>query len=232
MSMIRHIPNALTALNLLSGSIGIVLVMKGNPLMAAIFILIGALFDFLDGFVARLMKVSSELGKELDSLADMVTFSLLPALLVFGLMEKQFQSPIAYLAFLIAISSAFRLARFNLDSRQKEHFIGMPTPANAFLIVGLIFLLHAGPPQGFYFLNEPAFLLGFVLATSYLLNSPMTFIAFKVSKISLRGNELRIILILASIVFIAIWQLSGLFFVMITYILLSLAGHFLAGKRT
>ena len=221
-----HIPNAITALNLLSGSMGLVILMKGDPFTASLFILIGAIFDFLDGFAARLFKVSSDLGKELDSLADMVTFSLLPSFLMFDLLEKHFEAPIPYLAFLIVISSAFRLARFNLDERQKEHFIGLPTPANAFLVAGLIFVLESEPAWS-SFLTEPAFLIGFTILTSFLLNAPISFMSFKISRFGWKGNEFRMMMLLLAIILIAVFKLAGLFWIMISYILFSISGHFM-----
>ena len=177
-----------------------------------------------------MVKASSEFGKELDSLADMVTFGLLPSFIVFDLLTKHYTNYVPYLAFLITISSALRLAKFNIDTKQHEHFYGMPTPANAFLIAGLVFILKADLYVLNDFLNEPVFLIFLVLATSFLLNAPLWFISFKISKKGFRGNELRILLLLVSVILLVLFELAGLFPILIFYILLSL-GHNIVKRK-
>lgn len=138
-AIIRNIPNTITSCNLFCGCIASYWAFQGNYKLALLFIILGAVFDFFDGMTARLLHVSSPIGKELDSLADDVTFGLAPAAIVFSLFKEvhypAFLAPIAdimpYAAFLIAVFSALRLAKFNLDERQTSSFIGMPTPANA-----------------------------------------------------------------------------------------------------
>ncbi|MBQ5506414.1 MAG: CDP-diacylglycerol--serine O-phosphatidyltransferase, partial [Prevotella sp.] len=152
MGIKKHIPNTITCCNLVSGCIATTFAFAGNPKMAMFWIIMGAVFDFFDGMVARLLKVSSPIGKELDSLADDVTFGVAPSAIVFSeLFTLQYpvlqglQTYIPYCAFLIAAFSALRLAKFNLDDRQTTSFIGLPTPANAlfwgsFIIGGHTFI--------------------------------------------------------------------------------------------
>jgi len=140
----KHIPNSITCLNLFSGCVAVFLAFKGNYEGAIIAILLAAVFDFFDGFAARLLKAYSPMGKELDSLADMVSFGVAPGAIVFSLLsETNVCEWLPFLAFLIPVFSGLRLAKFNIDERQTTSFIGLPTPANAIFWAGLaFFLLH------------------------------------------------------------------------------------------
>ncbi len=143
--MKRHIPNFITSLNLFSGCIGIILALQYRIDYAAYFIAVSALFDFLDGMAARVLHVKSEIGKELDSLADVVSFGVLPGIIVYQLMAASPNTPEAgsvisifsLLALIIPVLSAVRLAKFNLDTRQTTSFIGLPVPANALFLGSL-----------------------------------------------------------------------------------------------
>ena len=147
----KHIPNAITCANLFSGCIGIVFAFKGEQEVAAYFVLLSGLFDFFDGMVARLLNVKSEIGKQLDSLADMVSFGFLPGVVMFQLlMLSDYSSAyLPYLGFLITVFSALRLAKFNIDERQTEDFIGLNTPKNTLFIVSLPFIAHDYPARNF-----------------------------------------------------------------------------------
>ncbi|RZK73966.1 MAG: CDP-diacylglycerol--serine O-phosphatidyltransferase, partial [Pedobacter sp.] len=138
--MRKHIPNAITCANLFSGCIGIVYAFNGDLKTVAFFVILSGIFDFFDGFVARLLKVKSEIGKELDSLADVISFGFLPGVIVFQLLNIENSGYLPYLAFLIPVFSAYRLAKFNLDTRQTEEFIGLNTPMNTFFIISLPYL--------------------------------------------------------------------------------------------
>lgn len=179
----RNIPNFITCLNLFCGCIGIVFAFEGNLVWSAYMIGIAAVLDFLDGFAARLLKVNSEIGKQLDSLADMVTFGVLPGIVMFNLLQQSFyydlfieywQVPLPnkfndiwydtqrsdylpYIAFLIPVLSAVRLAKFNLDTRQTDSFIGLPTPANSIFICSIPLVLYYGNEIGRYFLLTSSF---------------------------------------------------------------------------
>src|SRR6478752_995217 len=139
--MIRHIPNFLTCCNLICGCFGIVCLLENRNIPAAYFVWTTGVFDFFDGFAARFLKVSSPIGKELDSLADMISFGLLPSLVMYKMIEASSQNPyLPFIAFLIALCSALRLAIFNVDETQHDSFKGLNTPANSIFITSLPFL--------------------------------------------------------------------------------------------
>src|SRR5476651_291942 len=151
----KHLPNAITCANLFSGCVGIVFAFSGNPVFAAYCIFLAAIFDFFDGFASRVLQSFSGIGKDLDSLADMVSFGFLPAAIMYQLFLQapQIEGVSQYLnfiAFLIPVFSALRLAKFNTDERQTEIFIGLPTPANAILIASLPFILDQHPNLAIY----------------------------------------------------------------------------------
>ena len=133
MSIRKHIPDTITSMNLLCGVMGVIFTLKGRPDIGFLLMIGGAVFDFFDGLAARLLKASSGIGKELDSLADMVSFGVLPSLMLFGLGGSSVPV-LKYLPLILAVFSALRLAKFNLDERQHEGFIGLPTPAAALII--------------------------------------------------------------------------------------------------
>ncbi len=234
-NMKKHIPNAITCLNLLSGCLGIVfafnssLIVKGyeNLSYAAYAILAAAIFDFLDGAVARLLKAYSDIGKELDSLADMVSFGVLPSVIVYQLFLKGEQiegvsNYISYSAFLIAIFSALRLAKFNVDVRQSENFIGLPTPANAMLIGSLpLIIAHSSPFWKAYILN-PFFLFIFSLGMSLSLVMELPLISLKFKNLDFKENMLRYILILSSIFAILVFKFAAVPIIIFLYIILSI----------
>lgn len=157
--MKQHIPNMVTCLNLLSGCVATVFALQGDAFTATIFIMAGAVFDFFDGFLARLLDAHSVIGKDMDSLADDITFGLAPAALMFSLFKQYPYATdfgatyVPYTAFLIAAFSAIRLAKFNNDARQTKSFIGLPTPANALLIAGIA----NAPMASFMWMDWPEF---------------------------------------------------------------------------
>jgi CDP-diacylglycerol--serine O-phosphatidyltransferase len=188
--------------------------------MNAAFLIWGALiFDFLDGFSARLLKVQSPVGKELDSLADVVTFGVLPAFILFGLLrESTLPAYFSYAAFLVAVFSALRLAKFNVDDRQQVDFIGLPTPANALFISSLVFLYDTS----LHWLAGPYALLGIAIVFSYLLVSPIRMFSLKIVPGGLSGNSLKIIFLILSILLLIFFRQAGIPLIIIVYILLSL----------
>jgi CDP-diacylglycerol--serine O-phosphatidyltransferase len=143
MKIKKNIPNLFTSFNLLSGCFGVVAVAENKPESAIMFIFAGAFFDFLDGFFARLLKTGSKIGKELDSLADMITFGLLPAYLIFFILREITTGYYPYVSFVMVAAAGFRLAKFNISEDQKDYFVGFPTPANAFLVTGLVYVYLA-----------------------------------------------------------------------------------------
>lgn len=222
MNIKAQIPNLLTLLNLLFGVIGIIWVLDGDILSGAYFVLIAAGFDFLDGFVARLLQVQSDIGKELDSLADVVSFGVLPGLILY-MMTKNHTEPDSYLPYLtliVPMLSAYRLAKFNLDTRQSDRFIGLPTPANALFLSTLPYLALQRPIlEGWLSLPIVLIILAWVFAILLVAEIPL--IALKFKSLSFSKNSFRYILILISVGLFAWLQLAGIPLVILAYIGLS-----------
>ncbi|GGF30045.1 CDP-diacylglycerol--serine O-phosphatidyltransferase [Echinicola rosea] len=222
MNIKKHIPNAITCMNLASGMAGIFFVLDGNLFAATYFIMVAAVFDFLDGMVARLLKVHSEIGKQLDSLADMVTFGVLPSFVLFQLLKIPFPSGyVPFIAFLIGIQSAMRLAKFNIDTRQSDRFIGVPTPANALLICTLPFLAERFTWADSLVQNS-YFLLGLTLIMALLLTAELPLIALKFKNFRLTDNVFRYLVTAIGAVSVLWLGLAGIPLIIISYILLSL----------
>lgn len=225
----KNLANAFTLGNLLSGSIGIIHLIKGNYEMTAICIAVSLLLDFLDGFVARAMKTNSNLGAQLDSLADMVTFGLLPGITMYKALEPfghQFLNvtlpfEISYFGILIALFSCLRLAIFNLDDEQTYYFKGLNTPSNTILIFGLYFAYQENSTFQYLFSNEILLIL-LIILSSWLLISPIKMIAFKFKSLKLKDNIPKIALLVGSILILIIFGLVGIPLVIIYYMLISL----------
>ncbi|AFL82794.1 CDP-diacylglycerol--serine O-phosphatidyltransferase [Belliella baltica DSM 15883] len=217
----KHIPNAITSLNLLSGMMGIYYVLSGKIEYGAYFIFLAAVFDFLDGFVARILRVHSEIGKQLDSLADLVTFGVLPSFIIFQWIKDLSDAEyLPFFAFLIGIFSALRLAKFNVDTRQTDRFIGVPTPANALLISTLPFLVHKFPIVENLIAN-PYTLIGIALVMSFLLVAEIPLIALKFKNYEFQKNLFRYITLGIGFVCLITLGLAGIPIIIISYIALS-----------
>ena len=226
--MKKHIPNAITCCNLVSGCIATVLALHGDPAMALLWIIIGAVFDFFDGMSARLLGVSSPIGKELDSLADDVTFGVAPSAVIFNFLADICQHELSflpYVAFVMAAFSALRLAKFNLDERQTTSFIGLPTPANALFWGSLI------TSMGEVLKSSPYYLYGVVamiFVSCYLLVAELPLFALKFKHWGWKGNEVKYIFVLTSALMIVcpllLWQsVIGIAAVIAWYVVLSVA---------
>lgn len=221
MNVKAQLPNFITLLNLLSGVVGILWVLEGQLLYGAYFVILSAGFDFLDGFAARLLKVQSDMGKELDSLADVVSFGVLPGILLYSLTKAQTDSQILpYLTLIIPMLSAYRLAKFNLDTRQSDRFIGLPTPANALLLSTLPHLV-AHWPELAPWVTSPIALVLIAWATSILLVSELPLIALKFKNSSFAGNAYRYTLLCLGAFFFSWLQLASIPLIIIAYLLLS-----------
>lgn len=222
MKIKSNIPNGFTLLNLLSGVIGIIWVLQGDILSGAYFILISAVFDFFDGFVARILKVPSEIGKELDSLADLVSFGVLPGFILFKMAELQSNLEwLPYFTLIVPLLSAYRLAKFNLDTRQSDQFIGLPTPANALFICTLPYLAISVPQIGVW-LNLPLVLVIIAWVMAILLVSEIPMIALKFINYSFNPNVFRYTLLAIGALLISFLGLAGIPWVILSYIGLSL----------
>lgn len=227
--MIRHLPNLLTCCNLLTGAAGIIYLLQEPGLVpAAWFVWIALLFDFLDGFTARVFNVSSPIGKELDSLADVISFGLLPSVLVYTLVQTQIQNPyLPWVALVIAVFSALRLAKFNIDDTQTNSFRGLPTPANALFITGLPFL--AGGPGAF--LLTPYALIAVAIVFSLLLVSRVELFALKFKDWSWKHNQVQFVFLIISVVLVAVLKFAAVPLIILLYILLSLSKTVVPGPR-
>lgn len=221
--MKKHIPNAITCANLFSGCIGIVFAFNGALEIAAYFVLLSGLFDFFDGMVARLLHVKSEIGKQLDSLADMVSFGLLPGVVMFQLLKTSDYTSeyLPYLGFFITIFSALRLAKFNIDERQTEDFIGLNTPMNTLFIVSLPFIAKDYPAV----IGSTILLLSIIAVTCYLLISEIRIFSLKFSDLSWAKNRIKFIFLILSAILIAFLNFAAVPFVLVAYIALSII-HF------
>lgn len=226
MSIKKHIPNTITCCNLISGCVAIAYAFSGNVELSFTWIIIGAVFDFFDGMSARLLNVSSPIGKELDSLADIVTFGVAPSTILFSELSvmsypailEPLRSILPFTAYIMAAFSALRLAKFNLDERQALGFIGLPTPANALfwgsLIIGAGKWLEATPFMVF-------FLLGGILISSWLMVSEIPMFALKFKEWSWKGNQVKYIFLLTCIPLLAIFGLTGLAIIIAWYVIIS-----------
>ncbi len=222
------IPNILTLANLAAGLLAIISIFNGDYALAAWLIASSLVFDFLDGFSARLLKVHSELGKQLDSLADVVSFGVVPGFLVFKLFKMSALSGepvpdfLPYIALLIPLFSALRLAKFNIDTRQAEYFIGMPTPANAIFWFALgLWAIFTDNPTTQNVLLHPFFLTALTVATSFLLVAELPLMSLKIKSLKWNENKGRVFLIVGIVVLMAVLRYRGLAFVIPLYILLS-----------
>jgi CDP-diacylglycerol--serine O-phosphatidyltransferase len=239
MNFRRSIPNFLTLCNLASGVVSITLVLRGDLVWAAIFIFIAALFDFLDGTAARLLDARSEIGKQLDSLADVVSFGVAPGIIIFMLLSKGCEGSCnvlerwgitPYFALLIPVMSALRLAKFNIDLRQEENFIGMPTPANALFFATIPLVLLLG--HRFYplvrldilqeFLSNTRALALLTVLMSYLLVSDFRMFSLKFKIAGWKGNEPRFLFLGVTVILLAVFSVAGIMLSILAYFLLSL----------
>lgn len=232
----NHIPNTITCCNLLSGCVATAFAFGGQLGMAFLFIVIGAVFDFFDGMSARLLGVSSPIGKELDSLADDVTFGVAPATIVFfelGVMDYpswlEFSRPVLpFFAYVMAAFSALRLAKFNLDERQTMGFIGLPTPANALfwasLVVGMGSWLESSPYMVLV-------VLALVMASSFVMVAEIPMFALKFKHWSWNGNRLRYVFIITCVPLLAVFRISAFAIIVAWYVLLSVYANSKSDKR-
>lgn len=222
----KHIPNTLTSCNLISGCIAIVFALNANFSMALTFIVVGAVFDFFDGMSARLLGVSSPIGKELDSLADVVTFGVAPSSMIYSLLlildktgwNNTLAALVPYVAFVMAAFSAIRLAKFNLDERQTTSFIGLPTPANALfwgaLIVGGEEMLAEQS-------NVILLLVALVFLSSWLLVAEIPMFALKFKHWGWHENKIKYVFIVSCLPILLIFRISGISVIIAWYICLS-----------
>ena len=220
MKNLFNLPNVLTLCNLICGCLAIFLVFDLRFFDALGLMLLAAVFDFFDGFAARLLKISSPIGKQLDSLADVVTFGVLPGMIVFHYLKfNSFNYSVV--ALLIPVFSALRLAKFNVDERQNSGFIGLPTPANALFFASLV-LLDVPYLKEFVLICIPLF--------CYFMIAEIPLFALKFKNFSFKGNEIKYLFLLLSLVLILVVQLQAMPFIILSYLLLSVINNRVARK--
>ncbi|MBS1764146.1 MAG: CDP-alcohol phosphatidyltransferase family protein [Bacteroidetes bacterium] len=251
MSVKKHIPNLITCCNLLCGCVGIVLSFNGHLAGAGMMIMAAALFDFFDGFAARALHAYSAIGKDLDSLADVVSFGVLPGVIVMQVFiavnpdyhlnsDMPFpQALLPWIPCLIPVFSALRLAKFNNDPRQTENFIGLPVPANGLMVASLPFIVQAYlvnasggtvsfvEQTAFAMFQKPLLLSAFVLIMCFLLVSELPLFSLKFKSFELKQNIFPYLLIVTSALLLLMFRIEALPLIIILYVLLSAVKHFI-----
>lgn len=226
MEIKKHIPNLITLLNLFSGCVALIFAIDNNFEMAFFFVALGIFFDFFDGFFARLLNVSSPLGLQLDSLADMVTSGVVPGFVMFKLLSETSEAAswfwLPYVGFVITLGSCYRLANFNIDTRQTDSFIGLPTPANCLFILSLPLIISQSDSL---FVQEillnPYVLIVISLLSAYILNAEIPLFSLKIKKFSFEKYTLQILFLVVSFVLLLVFQYLGVALVIAFYVLLS-----------
>lgn len=241
------VPNAITAMNLVCGSLSVFFAIDGQLGWASVFIFAAALFDFMDGFSARLLHAYSVIGKELDSLADLVSFGLAPAAIVFTMLEYALfgknqliqeieasgsQWIVLFTSLLLPVAGAFRLAKFNTDDRQSESFLGMPIPANAIFFASLGLILELGTRQNIVpvILNKYT-LLTSVFVCSFLMVSELPMFSLKFKNLKLKDNGIRFLFLSVIVLMLIFLQLYALPLIIVWYVLLSGISHLLTASK-
>lgn len=239
MTIKKHIPNIITLINLFCGCVAVIFATQKEFEMAFYMVSLGIFFDFFDGFFARLFKVSSPLGLQLDSLADMVTSGVVPGIVMFQMMSSSsvfatttwISQTWPFLGFLITLGSCYRLANFNIDTRQTDSFIGLPTPANALFILSLPLVLQYS--DSFFLLElltNPIVLIVISLCSVYMLNAEIPLFSLKIKKLNFRENSLQISFLLTSLLLLLLFQFAGIPLIILFYIFLSVINRMLFKK--
>lgn len=217
MALKQHIPNAITCCNLISGCLSIMFTFSWMPVMASIMIFAAGLFDFLDGFTARLLKAHSPIGGDLDSLSDVVSFGVAPGFIMYQLMGGMW---FGCFAFMLPVFAAIRLAKFNVDTRQTTSFIGLPTPPMAIFMASLPLAMWQLGVLEQPVLN-PYLCLGVVVLFSVMMVCNLPFFSFKMKSVTWKGNEVRWIFLTIAVVGFAVFQFLALPFILLAYVLMS-----------
>jgi CDP-diacylglycerol--serine O-phosphatidyltransferase len=234
--MKQHIPNVVTLLNLFCGCCATVAILYGQVELSLMLLVAGILADYLDGAVARMLDVKSMLGKELDSLADMVSFGLLPGAMLYYILQQEMSADASTLqlvwrftpVFLITLFSALRLAKFNIDTRQTEHFLGLPTPSSSILVAGILAIYHFNSFGMAAIVSQPWFIYPLVLVLSWLLVSDVPMFNLKLSSFRWAGNEIRFIFAGIAVLLLILLGIAAPAVIIILYIIFNLSQYWLA----
>lgn len=245
MPLRKHVPNIITLLNLTAGLVALVYAFDTNLQMAFIWVCIGIFLDFWDGFFARILNAQSKIGLQLDSLADMVTSGVVPGVVMYKMLENIYElsetyapdnfymNLLPYIGFIITIGSCYRLAKFNVDTRQTDSFIGLPTPANALLIISLPVILNHSDGTGFVFdmLSNPYVLVGVSLLSAFLLNAEIPLFSLKVKYFNWETNKIQIFFLVLSVLLLFFFQYLGIPLIILSYVILSVFNNKLSEKK-
>ncbi len=247
MQIKKHIPNAITLLNLASGLLAIIAIFKGYYDEAFLFVCLGIFFDFWDGFFARKFNVSGELGLQLDSLADIVTSGVVPGLMIFKLLqdiqeddtsiyylteEYYYMGFVPYLGFIVTLASAYRLAKFNIDTRQTDSFIGLPTPANALFIMSIPMIQFDGTHEWLVnALFNPFVLLIISLVSAYMLNAEIPLFSLKIKDFSWDKNKLQVFFLTIAATLLLFLGFTALPIIILLYVVLSVVNNMFLVKN-
>ncbi|MFL0076105.1 CDP-alcohol phosphatidyltransferase family protein [Tenacibaculum maritimum] len=247
MNIKKHLPNLLTLGNLLCGTIAAIFAVKGDFEATALLVVTGILFDFLDGFVARLLKVQGELGKQLDSLADMVTSGVVPGIVMLQLIVISIDkdavgyfgvdidgatgSNVPYIGLLLTLAACYRLANFNIDTRQSDSFIGVPTPAMTLFIISLPLILSFSENSFFTdLISNPYFLIGMTVLLSYLMNAELPLFSLKIKDFSFKKNAVKYLFLIIALILLVLFKVVAVPMVILFYILLSILHNLTKSK--
>lgn len=231
----KHLPNLITLGNLFCGSVAIIYAVQENFVSAAFFVILGIVLDFFDGFFARLLKVTGELGKQLDSLADMVTSGLVPGVIMFKLMQINLKSDpnsfihedpvldVALIGLLITLAACLRLAKFNLDKRQTDQFIGLPTPAMCLVVISLpLIQKYSDVEFAKDLIANNYFLIALTWVLSYLMNAEIFLFSLKFKDYSIAKNKIKYLFLIVSVILIFTLKYLAIPLLILFYIVLSL----------
>lgn len=236
--MKNHIPNLLTLLNLFCGTIAVIFVINDDFYTASLLVLAGIFFDFLDGFVARLLSVQGELGKQLDSLADVVTSGVVPGIIMLKLLQNAVNynavgyfgvektstvnTLLPYIGVLLTLGAAYRLAKFNIDTRQGDNFIGLPTPAMSLFVISLPLIAEfANSSLIASFVNNKYLLIGVTLSLTYLMNAELPLFSLKFKDYSFKNNMIKYVFLLASVLLSVVFKIVAVPLVIVLYVIMS-----------
>jgi CDP-diacylglycerol--serine O-phosphatidyltransferase len=240
MSIKKHIPNTINLLNLLAGLLALIHAFNGNYNEAFSLVCLGIFFDYWDGFFARIWKVQSPIGLQLDSLADMVTSGVVPGLVMYKMLadiqenqsqynlteDTYYMGVVPYLGFLITLASCYRLAKFNIDTRQTDSFIGLPTPANALLIMSIPMIqFHSEFEWLVDFLSNPFVLVGITVLSSYLLNAEIPLFSLKVKSFSWEKYKMQVVFLIISLILIVLLEFISIPIIILLYVILSVLNN-------
>jgi CDP-diacylglycerol--serine O-phosphatidyltransferase len=247
MQIKKHIPNTITLFNLASGLLAIIAIFKGYYDEAFLFVCLGIFFDFWDGFFARKFKVSGELGLQLDSLADVVTSGVVPGLMIFKLLldiqeddtsiyylteDFYYMGFVPYLGFIITLASAYRLAKFNIDTRQTDSFIGLPTPANALFIMSIPMIQFDGTHEWLVnALFNPFVLIIISFVSAYMLNAEIPLFSLKIKDFSWDKNKLQVFFLTIAATLLLFLGFTALPIIILLYVVLSVVNNMFLAKK-